>query len=83
MLTNQLQTSSMKNLLLTIALILFSFHAFPQQIGNQGSKGNGVGNGSGRGLVLKPYELAGREAIKKPLPKTKDCQESGRVLWIL
>jgi hypothetical protein len=70
----------MKTLLLTIALLLFSFHAFSQQIGNQGSKGNGVGNDSGRGLVLKPYELAGREAIKKPLPKTKNCQESGRVI---
>lgn len=70
----------MKTHLLTIFLLFLSFQAFSQQIGNQGSKGNGVGNGSGRGLVLKPYELAGREAIKKPLPKTKDCQESGRVV---
>lgn len=68
----------MKTLLLTIALLLFSFHSFSQQIGNQGSKGDGGGNGSG--VIIVPDLLDGRVAIIKPLPLTNECKESGRVV---
>ncbi|OYU83683.1 MAG: hypothetical protein CFE24_10165 [Flavobacterium sp. BFFFF2] len=69
-----------KNLLIT-ALLLLATHGFSQGMGNQGNtRAEGIPHGVGTGPSLEPYQLTGRAVVRKPLPQTKNCNQSGRVI---
>jgi hypothetical protein len=70
----------MKKQILIIIILFLTIYSYSQNVAEKGYTGNQVGNGAGLGPGRNPYFLEGRKAIKKPIPQTKKCNESGRVV---
>lgn len=62
-----------------VTILSLSIHSYSQQISDQGYSGNKVGNSPSKRPESVRYILDGRDVIKKTIPPSNICFESGKV----